>query len=77
MGDLDKWTDQPGPGTLGPPIIVTVACAVVIVILFLSELFDYRSIHLESSLVVDSGRKERMNIELDITFRKIPCYSIV
>ena len=36
---------------------------------------DYRSIHVESSLIVDGGRKEKMGIEFDITFPKIPCYS--
>ncbi|KAG0056223.1 hypothetical protein BGZ83_005955 [Gryganskiella cystojenkinii] len=53
---------------------VTIACAMIIVILLLSEFFDYRSVHIESSLAVDTGRMERMQIELDITFRKIPCY---
>jgi len=59
------------------PLIVTIACGVIIVILFLGEYFDYRSVHVESSLIVDTGRKEKMDIELDITFPKIPCYSNV
>ncbi|KAF9921158.1 Endoplasmic reticulum-Golgi intermediate compartment protein 3 [Linnemannia zychae] len=53
---------------------VTMASAFIIIILFFGELFDYRSVYVESSLVVDSGRKEKMNIDFDITFRKIPCY---
>jgi hypothetical protein len=55
--------------------IVTMVSALIILILFFGELFDYRSVHVESSLVVDSGRKEKMDIDFDITFRKIPCYS--
>ncbi|KAF9123367.1 Endoplasmic reticulum-Golgi intermediate compartment protein 3 [Mortierella sp. 14UC] len=53
---------------------VTMASALIIMILLIGEVFDYRSIHVESSLVVDSGRKEKMNIDFDVTFRKIPCY---
>lgn len=54
---------------------MTLASAVIIVVLLLGEFFDYRSIRVESSLVVDSGRKEKMAIEFDISFPKIPCYS--
>lgn len=57
-------------------IKVTIASAVIILILFFGELFSYRAVHVESSLVVDSVRKEKMDIDFDITFRKIPCYSI-
>ncbi|KAG0309455.1 hypothetical protein BGZ98_002340 [Dissophora globulifera] len=53
---------------------VTLVSACIIFILLLGEFFDYRSIHLESSLVVDGGRKEKMSIDFDITFPKIPCY---
>ncbi|KAF9384259.1 hypothetical protein CPB97_005815 [Podila verticillata] len=54
--------------------IVTLASAFIIAVLLLGEFFDYRSIRVESSLVVDSGRKEKMAIEFDISFPKIPCY---
>ncbi|KAF8980831.1 hypothetical protein BGZ46_003649 [Entomortierella lignicola] len=54
--------------------VVTIVSAFIIFVLLLGEFFDYRSIHLESSLVVDSGRKEKMSIDFDITFPKIPCY---
>ncbi|KAG0378767.1 hypothetical protein BGX24_002861 [Mortierella sp. AD032] len=53
---------------------VTLVSAVVIAVLLLGEFFDYRSIHTESSLVVDGGRKAKMAIDFDITFPKIPCY---
>lgn len=54
---------------------MTLASAIIIVVLLLGEFFDYRAIRVESSLVVDSGRKEKMAIEFDISFPKIPCYS--
>ncbi|KAG0354722.1 hypothetical protein BGZ54_001515 [Gamsiella multidivaricata] len=50
------------------------ACALVIFILVLGELSDYRSIHIESSLVVDNGSKGKMSIDFEIEFPKIPCY---
>ncbi|KAF9097612.1 hypothetical protein BGX23_008338 [Mortierella sp. AD031] len=53
---------------------VTMASVLIILILFIGELFDYRAVHVESSLVVDSGRKGKMSIDFDITFHKIPCY---
>jgi hypothetical protein len=56
-------------------LLVTLVSAVIILVLLLGEFMDYRSIHLESSLIVDSGRKEKMSIDFDITFPKIPCYS--
>ncbi|KAF8976051.1 Endoplasmic reticulum-Golgi intermediate compartment protein 3 [Entomortierella lignicola] len=56
--------------------VVTLASTLIIVILFFSEILNYRSIHIESSLIVDSGLKERMSINLDITFPSIPCYVV-
>ncbi|KAF9585715.1 Endoplasmic reticulum-Golgi intermediate compartment protein 3 [Lunasporangiospora selenospora] len=53
---------------------VTLVSAFIILILLMGEFFDYRSVHIESSLIVDSGRKEKMAIEFDISFPKIPCY---
>ncbi|KAF9417751.1 Endoplasmic reticulum-Golgi intermediate compartment protein 3 [Podila epigama] len=53
---------------------VTLASAIIIIILLMGEFMDYRSVRVESSLVVDSGRKEKMAIEFDISFPKIPCY---
>lgn len=49
--------------------------AFVIAVLLLGEFFDYRSVHVESSLIVDGGRKAKMAIDFDISFPKIPCYS--
>lgn len=55
--------------------IVTLVSAFVIAVLLLGEFFDYRSVHTESSLIVDGGRKAKMVIDFDISFPKIPCYS--
>ncbi|KAF9088904.1 Endoplasmic reticulum-Golgi intermediate compartment protein 3 [Mortierella sp. GBA35] len=53
---------------------VTLVSAIIIAVLLLGEFFDYRSIHVESSLIVDGGRKAKMAIDFDISFPKIPCY---
>lgn len=55
--------------------IVTLVSAFVIAVLLLGEFLDYRSVHTESSLIVDGGRKAKMAIDFDISFPKIPCYS--
>jgi hypothetical protein len=38
------------------------------------EFIDYRRIHLEPSIVVDRSRGEKLVIEMDITFPRVPCY---
>ncbi|KAF9433667.1 Endoplasmic reticulum-Golgi intermediate compartment protein 3 [Entomortierella beljakovae] len=54
--------------------IVTMVSALLISVLLLGEFLDYRAVRVESSLVVDIGRKDKMSIEFDITFPKMPCY---
>lgn len=38
------------------------------------EFVDYRRIHLEPSITVDRSRGEKLSIEVDITFPRVPCY---
>ncbi|WVQ94760.1 hypothetical protein IAU59_001841 [Kwoniella sp. CBS 9459] len=38
------------------------------------EFIDYRRIHLEPSIVVDRSRGEKLVIEFDVAFPKVPCY---
>lgn len=38
------------------------------------EFIDYRRIHLEPSIIVDRSRGEKLVIEMDITFPRVPCY---
>lgn len=38
------------------------------------EWVDYRRIHLEPSIEVDRSRGEKLVIELDLTFPRVPCY---
>ena len=38
------------------------------------EFIDYRRIHLEPSIIVDRSRGEKLVIEMDVTFPRVPCY---
>ncbi|KAI9102549.1 endoplasmic reticulum vesicle transporter-domain-containing protein [Phlyctochytrium arcticum] len=53
---------------------VTLASAVVIVILLFSEFIDWRRIEMQPSLEVDKARKEKLWINLNISVPKVPCY---
>lgn len=60
--------------TLGA--IVTIIGVLVMVILFFSEVADYRATATQDTIFVDVSRQERMEMELDITFIKIQCKDI-
>jgi hypothetical protein len=38
------------------------------------EFVDYRRVHLEPSIQVDRSRGEKLVIEMDISFPRVPCY---
>ncbi|RXK40445.1 COPII-coated vesicle component Erv46 [Tremella mesenterica] len=38
------------------------------------EFIDYRRIHVESSIIVDRSRGEKLVIDMDVTFPRVPCY---
>jgi hypothetical protein len=38
------------------------------------EFVDYRRVHLEPSILVDRSRGEKLVIEMDISFPRVPCY---
>lgn len=42
----------------------------------LLEFVDYRRVHLEPSLEVDRSRGEKLVIEMDVTFPRVPCYML-
>ena len=46
----------------------------IILTSMLIEFIDYRRIHLEPSIEVDRSRGEKLVIEMDITFPRVPCY---
>ncbi|KAL7752231.1 ER-derived vesicles protein erv46 [Sorochytrium milnesiophthora] len=56
--------------------IVTLVSSLFIALLVISEWNAYRTPELKPSLLVDTGRKDKMNIYLNITFPKIPLLSL-
>jgi hypothetical protein len=38
------------------------------------EFVDYRRVHLEPSILVDRSRGEKLVIEMDVSFPRVPCY---
>ncbi|KAJ3238486.1 Endoplasmic reticulum-Golgi intermediate compartment protein 3 [Chytriomyces hyalinus] len=53
---------------------VSLASYFVIFILLLSEFTDWRTMQVNPSLDVDIARKEKMEINMNVTFPKIPCF---
>ncbi|KAF6021499.1 ERGIC3 [Bugula neritina] len=53
--------------------IITMVSAVIMAILFLSELNYFLSVDVDQELIVDTMRGQKMKIYVDITFPKIGC----
>ncbi|CAB4378986.1 DUF1692-domain-containing protein [Rhizophagus irregularis] len=54
--------------------ILTIISAILICILLWSEYCDYRTPEMKPQLVVDKSRKQRLEININITFPHVPCY---
>lgn len=46
----------------------------IIFSLTMLEFIDYRRVHLEPSILVDRSRGEKLTVDLNITFPRVPCY---
>jgi len=42
----------------------------------LIEFFDYRRVYIDTSIVVDKSRGEKLTASLNITFPRVPCYLV-
>ncbi|ORY24393.1 ER to Golgi transport-related protein [Naematelia encephala] len=63
-----RWTLIAQLGT------VTFISLSIILTSVMLEFIDYRRIHIEPSIVVDRSRGEKLVIEMDVTFPRVPCY---
>lgn len=54
--------------------VVTFISFSIIALSTLLEFIDYRRIHLEPAIMVDRTRGEKMIVDIDITFPRVPCY---
>jgi hypothetical protein len=55
-------------------LVVTFISFSIILTSVMLEFVDYRRVHLEPSILVDRSRGEKLVIEMDISFPRVPCY---
>ncbi|GAA5870619.1 hypothetical protein JCM1840_004818 [Sporobolomyces johnsonii] len=54
--------------------LLTLASLSLILALTLYEFVDYRRVHMDPSIVVDRSRGEKLVVNLNISFPRVPCY---
>ena len=54
--------------------LITLASGLLILVLIVSEILDYRRVQTSPRLEVDLGRGERLAVQFNVTFPRIPCY---
>lgn len=55
-------------------IPVTILSAAIILAFTTIEFLDYRRVNLDTSIVVDKSRGERLTMRMNVTFPRVPCY---
>ena len=53
---------------------VTILATAIILAFSTMEFFDYRRVTIDTSLVVDKSRGEKLTVKMNITFPRVPCY---
>lgn len=53
---------------------VTLLSAAIILTFTMIEFVDYRRVTMETSMVVDKSRGEKLTVKLNVTFPRVPCY---
>jgi len=53
---------------------LTILSAAVILSFTMIEFFDYRRVNVDTSIVVDRSRGEKLTVNMNITFPRVPCY---
>ncbi|KLO14713.1 endoplasmic reticulum-derived transport vesicle ERV46 [Schizopora paradoxa] len=53
---------------------LTILSAAIILTFTTMEFLDYRRVNMDTSIVVDKSRGEKLNVKMNITFPKVPCY---
>ena len=56
--------------------VVTIVSATLIAGLIAFEFLEYQKISWNPEIIVDNSRKERMTINFDISFLKVPCFAL-
>ena len=53
---------------------MTLISAAIILAFTSIEFFDYRRVTVDTSIVVDRSRGEKLTVNLNVTFPRVPCY---
>ncbi|KAG7088312.1 hypothetical protein E1B28_012322 [Marasmius oreades] len=53
---------------------LTLLSAAIILAFSMMEFIDYRRVYIDTSLVVDRSRGEKLTVNLNVTFPRVPCY---
>ena len=53
---------------------VTILSAAIIFAITTMEFFDYRRVNLDTSIAVDKSRGEKLIVNFNVTFPRVPCY---
>ena len=54
--------------------LVTLISACIILAFTGMEFFDYRRVEVDTSIVVDRSRGQKLSVKLNVTFPHVPCY---
>ncbi|KAJ9114412.1 hypothetical protein QFC20_001555 [Naganishia adeliensis] len=54
--------------------LLTFISLAIIAVSTILEFIDYRRVHLEPSIIVDRSRGEKLVVDMDIFFPRVPCY---
>ena len=54
--------------------LVTLLSAAIILAITTMEFFDFRRVNIDTSIVVDRSRGEKLTAKLNVTFPRVPCY---
>ncbi|EPS97540.1 hypothetical protein FOMPIDRAFT_1025000 [Fomitopsis schrenkii] len=53
---------------------LTLISAAIIIAFTTIEFLDYRRVNIDTSILVDKSRGEKLNVRMNITFPRVPCY---
>ncbi|KAF4617668.1 hypothetical protein D9613_005877 [Agrocybe pediades] len=56
--------------------LLTLISAAIILSVTMMEFLDYRRINVDTSIVVDKSRGEKLTVNLNITFPRVPCFLV-
>jgi hypothetical protein len=53
---------------------LTLLSAAIVLAFTTMEFMDYRRVNIDTSIVVDKSRGEKLTVNLNVTFPRVPCY---